>query len=142
MIEVLIFLAWTFMLYATHRLAHVIPGVKKIHANHHVQVHSHSVGWSWKNLFLFVDTVESTLDQWITEVIPTLIFCWLTGSWWIAIFYYVWAAFIQEAIEHNESFDIYPFLTSGRWHLVHHSQPRKNFGVFTSMWDIILGTAR
>lgn len=136
------FLFWTLLLYLTHRLIHVIPYLRTIHADHHVQVHFEQVGWNWKNLFLFVDTVKSTADQWITEVVPTLIFCWLTGAWWIAIFYYVWAAFVQEIIEHNKNFNLYPFLTSGKWHLVHHSHPKNNYGVFIPVWDIFLGTFR
>lgn len=128
------------MLYVTHRSAHALPVIRRIHADHHVHVHQDKVGWSWKNLILYVDSPKSTADQWITEVIPTLMFCALTGAWWIGAFYYVWAAFIQEAIEHNQSFNWYPYLTSGKWHLIHHSHPTKNYGVFTPLWDKLFGT--
>ena len=140
MIYILVFIAWTLMLYVNHRLAHMLPYVRTIHADHHKQVIQDSVGWNWKTLFLYVDTVKSTADQWITEVIPTLLFCWLTGHWWIAVFYYVWAALIQEAVEHNKHFNIYPWLTSGKWHLLHHSDSRVNYGVFTPAWDMLFKT--
>jgi sterol desaturase/sphingolipid hydroxylase (fatty acid hydroxylase superfamily) len=80
------------------------------------------------------------MDLWITEVVPTLIFSWITGHWWLSVFYYVWAAFIQEVIEHNPNFNIYPLLTSGQWHLVHHKQSDKNFGLFVPIWDIVFRT--
>lgn len=141
MIEyLLVFVAWTFLLYLTHRIAHVLPYVKDIHADHHRQVAQESTGWKWPALLLYIDTNKSTLDQWLTEVIPTLVFAWATGHWWIAIFYYVWAAAVQEIVEHNPRFSIYPWLTSGRWHLLHHRNPRVNYGVFVPVWDLLFGT--
>lgn len=91
-------------------------------------------------MFLFNDTWMSTLDLWITEVIPTLIFSLVTGYWWISVFYYLWAAFVQEIIEHNPKFDVFPLLTSGRWHLIHHHNTSVNYGLFTPVWDIAFGT--
>lgn len=96
--------------------------------------------WNWKNLFLFIDDWEQTIDQWLTEVIPTIIFCMITGEWWLFIFYWVWSALIQEAIEHNEKISLYPFLTSGKWHLMHHKNDNCNFGLFFPIWDILFKT--
>ena len=140
MIDMALFILWTFLIYWIHRVLHHIPILKNIHADHHIQVHKKYQRWHWSNLFLYIDTPKSTLDQWITEIIPTLIFSWITGTWWLSVFYYLWAAIIQEAIEHNDRFDIYPFLTSGKWHLVHHSHPTKNFGLFFGVWDKMFGT--
>jgi hypothetical protein len=135
-----IFFLWTFIIYWTHRLSHILPYFKKIHSDHHRQISQNTFqGLSWKNLFLYFDSFESTLDQWYTEVIPTIILSLLFG-WWLFIFYYIWAAFIQESIEHNSSFSLYPFLTSGRWHLVHHTNKNYNFGVFIPIWDILFNT--
>lgn len=64
----------------------------------------------------------------------------LIFGWWLFIVYYIWAAFIQEAIEHNPEFNIYPWITSGKWHLQHHTDHSKNYGVFTPIWDKIFGT--
>lgn len=128
------FLLWTFMLYWIHRLAHVIPFLKKYHFDHHKVVNLNEVKWSWNNFLLYNDTSKSTIDLWLTEVIPTLLFSMLTGQWWVIIFYYLWAALIQERIEHDSSIDL-PVLTSGKWHLVHHQCGRYNFGLFTSIWD-------
>lgn len=134
------FVLWTLLLYVMHRVGHVIPWLKNIHHDHHIQVHRQVIGWSWKNLLLYVDSWRSTADQWLIEVIPTLIFAFLTGQWWIWWFYYVWAAFVQEAIEHNDKVNLYPFLSSGKWHLIHHKHPKSNYGVFTPLWDKLFGT--
>lgn len=136
-----VFLGWTLMLYWVHRLAHQIPFIGRIHATHHRFIKLNPAPrWHWSNLFLFNDDWNSTLDLWVSEVVPTLLFCSVTGQWWLAVFYYGWAAVIQESIEHNPSFCGYPFLTSGRWHLIHHSKARYNFGVFTPLWDTLFGT--
>jgi sterol desaturase/sphingolipid hydroxylase (fatty acid hydroxylase superfamily) len=63
----------------------------------------------------------------------------LTGQYWIVVFYYVWAAFIQETIEHNKNIDI-PYFTSGRWHLIHHTQSNKNYGLFFPIWDLLFNS--
>jgi sterol desaturase/sphingolipid hydroxylase (fatty acid hydroxylase superfamily) len=80
------------------------------------------------------------VDLWFTEVIPTVIFVLVTGSWWVLIFYYLWAAFIQESIEHRAQVNLTPVLTSGQWHLVHHMHVTSNYGVFLPLWDWLFGT--
>lgn len=135
------FLFWTFTLYWIHRIAHNIKAFEKYHYDHHYYISNKgSNGWHWNNLFLFNDTWKSTIDLWITEVIPTLVFSFFTNQWWIFIFYYFWAALVQEIIEHNQKFNLYPFLTSGKWHLIHHQDSNKNFGLFFPIWDILFNT--
>lgn len=147
MIEIILhFLSWTFLLYWIHRLGHHTPIVQTFHKDHHgfistiIKGNTEPNDWHWSNLFLFNDNWNSTVDLWLTEVIPTLLYSWITGVWWISIFYYVWAAFIQERIEHNPNVDIYPWLTSGQWHLMHHKNPDKNYGLFFPIWDILFNT--
>ena len=144
MIEIFYFLLWTLVLYAIHRLIHIAPILNKIHLDHHVYISkklnkNESMSWHWSNLFLFNDTWLSTFDLWITEVIPTLVFSFITGQWWIFIFYYCWAAMIQESIEHNPKINLYP-LTSGTWHLKHHQNCKKNYGLFHPLWDKLFKT--
>jgi len=126
------------MLYWIHRIGHYLPLIKSIHMHHHLYILQHTTTWQWPNLFLFNDDWPSTLDLWITEVIPTLLFSLITGEWWISVFYYIWAAFVQESIEHNSTFNL-PILTSGKWHLMHH-RGEINYGLFTPLWDLIFGT--
>lgn len=132
------FFSWTLLLYWIHRFAHAIPVLREIHLDHHRFILNNDTRWHWSNLFLFNDTWKSTLDLWLSEVIPTLLFSLVTGQWWISIFYYVWAAFIQETIEHNKNFNI-PILTSGKWHMIHH-RSEKNYGLFTALWDKVFRT--
>lgn len=142
MINVMLtFLSWTFLLYWIHRIIHRIPMVNKFHQDHHIYINRHGgTRWHWNNIFLYNDTWKSTADLWISEVIPTLVFSYVTGCWWLSIFYYLWAALLQEMLEHNPNFDMYPFITSGRWHLVHHKKQRKNFGLFIPLWDKLFKT--
>jgi sterol desaturase/sphingolipid hydroxylase (fatty acid hydroxylase superfamily) len=137
------FLAWTFYLYWIHRVCHKVPFVKTAHQDHHKFINLHGkTSWHWNNLLLFNDTWTSTIDLWITEVMPTLLFSYITGHWWLSVFYYLWAALIQEVVEHNPKFNLYPVLTSGKWHLVHHRDSTKNFGLFIPVWDILFGTMK
>lgn len=133
------FICWTFLLYWIHRLVHIVPIIKNFHRIHHVYVHQHQTGWHWNNLFLFNDNWSSTIDLWITEVAPTFIFSLITGQWWILMFYYFWAAFLQEELEHRKNLNLF-VLTCGEWHLKHHRSPNKNFGLFFPIWDIVFGT--
>jgi lathosterol oxidase len=141
MIEIALFFLWTLMLYGTHRLAHIVPGIKEIHWDHHKHVTMGEIkGWHWSNFFLWNDSWLSTVDLWILEVIPTLIFCYVFNCWWLFVLYWLWGALIQEAIEHNPKVNLYPWCSSGQWHLHHHHHPNKNFGVFTPLWDKLFGT--
>jgi len=148
MYYIFVFISWTLYLYLIHRVIHSIglrlfPVAFNAHADHHRYINTNKqTTWHWNNLFLFNDTWTSTLDLWITEVIPTLIFSLITGAWWISVFYYFWAALVQEVIEHNPKFDLYPFLTSGKWHLVHHHNTSVNYGLFFPVWDILFGTSK
>jgi sterol desaturase/sphingolipid hydroxylase (fatty acid hydroxylase superfamily) len=136
---IFIFILWTLVLYLIHRLVHITPVLKELHWDHHKYVNLNDTGWRWNNLFLFNDTWKSTIDLWITEVIPSLIFSIVTGHYWVIVFYYIWAAFLQEELEHNKKINLYP-ITTGRWHLVHHRTPNKNFGLFLPFWDKIFRT--
>lgn len=134
------FLSWTLILYWIHRVVHKIQFLNKYHQDHHLYIDKNGgTCWRWNNIFLYNDTRKSTVDLWITEVIPTLIFSSITGFWWISVVYYLWAALLQEILEHNSNFDKYPF-TSGKWHLLHHKKQRKNFGLFTPIWDKLFKT--
>lgn len=138
MIEIIVvFLCWTLMLYLIHRLVH-IPYLYGLHKHHHEFISKNGTSWQWSNLFLFTDDMKSTLDMWVMEIIPTILFCIVFGNWWLLGFYYVWAAFLQDTIEHS-NLNWYP-LTSGAWHLKHHENPKMNFGMFHPLWDKVFKT--
>lgn len=133
------FLSWTLMLYWIHRLAHKSKWLMKFHSDHHAHVNKHGTSWHWNNLLLFNDTWKSTIDLWLTEVIPTLVFCGIFSCWWIFVFYWAWAALIQETVEHNPNINI-PMWSSGAWHLSHHKNSSKNFGLYFTIWDKLFRT--
>jgi sterol desaturase/sphingolipid hydroxylase (fatty acid hydroxylase superfamily) len=138
------FLAWTLLIYWMHRLAHQyqIPLLSRFHREHHKFVANNKITWKFNNIFLFNDNWSSTVDFWLTEVIPTAIFVLITEQYWLGIIFYFYAAFIQEWVEHNENFSGYPLYTSGKWHLLHHTKYPCNFGILTPLWDFVFGTAR
>lgn len=136
------FLSWTLLIYTLHRLVHQIPALSYFHREHHRFVRENEITWHWSNIFLWNDNFKSTIDYWTTEVLPTLIFSVLTEQYWIMIFFYIYAAFIQERLEHNNNFNLYPFYTSGKWHVLHHTRYPCNFGIITPLWDWIFKTCK
>jgi sterol desaturase/sphingolipid hydroxylase (fatty acid hydroxylase superfamily) len=98
------------------------------------------MNWHWNNILLINDNIKSTIDFWITEVIPTLLFAYLSQQWWIFLLWYFYCAFIQEKIEHNKNYNKYPFHCAGLWHLIHHRSGKCNFSIFVPFWDIVFKT--
>jgi len=136
---IVMFLAWTLILYYVHRISHIVPFLKKIHLHHHNVVNSGQPHWEWQNIFLWSTDFGETKDLWVTEGIPTLIFCIVTGHWWIFIWWWIWTGLIAERIDHNPNFNV-PFLVAGRFHLHHHKNYKVNYSHFFSLWDWVLGT--
>jgi sterol desaturase/sphingolipid hydroxylase (fatty acid hydroxylase superfamily) len=144
MLYIIQFFGWTLFLYCLHRIAHTryVPVLRSAHLAHHSQIRvKGTTHWHWTNLLLFTDTWAVTKDMWVTEIIPTILFCIVFDCYWILGFYYVWAAFLQEPLEHNPKLAIPPF-TAGRWHLRHHSNVYCNYGLFLPIWDILFRTQR
>jgi len=140
MIEfVILFFLWTLLIYCNHRLAHILP-FYRLHDEHHKLVSENAEpGPNWKNYFLYLDNWKVTTDTWLIEVIPTLIFSYVTGYWIFSLLHYIWTAFLQERLEHNINLDLYPF-TSGKWHMNHHTIYNCNYGLFIPIWDRLFGT--
>jgi sterol desaturase/sphingolipid hydroxylase (fatty acid hydroxylase superfamily) len=136
------FLAWTFVIYWIHRIGHMFPKLMPTHRSHHKFVANNEITWNWNNVFLFNDNWASTFDFWLTEVIPTIIFVLITEQWWLGIGFYIYAAFIQEWLEHNKNFNGYPFYTSGKWHMLHHTHYPCNYGIGTPFWDWVFRTQK
>ncbi len=136
-----VFSLWTFVVYVMHRLAHSFSFLHYFHKDHHEQVTSQKIkGLHWTNCFLFFDNWKSTIDQWITEIIPAIIISYIFDQYILFFAYYIWAAFVQEFVEHNSKINFFPWLTSGKWHLIHHEYETKNFGVITWVWDRLFKT--
>ena len=134
------FLTWTLLLYIVHRVVHIVPCLQKNHYHHHAFIlRNGNSNFHWSNLFLFNDDWSSTVDLWITEVIPTLLFCWLIDDYSLFLFYWLWASLFQETLEHKHDLNVYP-LTMGQWHMNHHHNPKCNYGLFIPLWDKLFRT--
>lgn len=134
-----VFLLWTLSEYTMHVMVHRVPWLAQVHSHHHKFIAMNNTTWEWRNIFLWTDSWMCTLDLWIQEVIPTLIIVTLTGHWWLFGCFYIWTAFIQENVEHNPKIHV-PWLSSGRWHLQHHINPKSNFGTIATFWDKLFRT--
>lgn len=134
------FLLWTLLLYWMHRAVHVLPYLKDIHKEHHrYVVRSKEYGIALKHLLLIHKSKDYTIDLWITEVIPTIVFSLLTGQIWILVVYYIWAALLQTTVKYDTNFDVFP-ITWGNWTLLHYRYNTKNFGSVFSLWDRLFKT--
>ena len=134
------FLLWTLVLYWVHRAVHKLPYLKDIHKEHHrYVVRSKESGIALRHLLLVHKSKDYTIDLWITEVIPTIVFSLLTGQIWILIVYYVWAALFQTSTKYDSNFDVFP-ITWGSWTLLHYRHNSNNFGSVFSLWDRLFKT--
>jgi sterol desaturase/sphingolipid hydroxylase (fatty acid hydroxylase superfamily) len=147
LVNIVYFASWTLCLYWLHRLLHthgavLCPTLYAAHCQHHAHINTSRSAprWHWLNMLLYNDSWICTVDLWCTEVIPTVLFAWVTDSWWILAFYYAWAAVIQESVEHNAHVNLMPLFTSGQWHLVHHAHADHNYSLFFPLWDWLHGT--
>ena len=139
--QLFFFFLWTLLMYGMHRVMHSSKLLGYFHIQHHKVINNKETKWHWNNVLLYNDDMKSTIDLWITDVAPTLIFCYFTGQWWIFFVYYFYAAFFQENIEHSFNVNI-PLISSGRWHLTHHKDSRYNYGFVFTFWDKLFKTEK
>ena len=128
------------MLYWIHRLVHRLEFLSRFHRAHHRYISRSTSKWTYRNLVLYTDDKESTIDMWLGEVIPTILFCIVFDALWLWLFYYIWAALLQDTLEHS-NLNWYP-LTMGKWHMMHHKDARRNFGLLLPIWDKIFKTEK
>lgn len=134
------FLGWTFIAYWTHRAAHAFDFLWKFHREHHVVVYEGKFEFSWWNLVGWVNDWKSTLDDWLTEIIPLGLYIWIfPAAWPVVIYYYIDSSLSEGILDHNPRIDV-PGLAMGRYHLAHHDDMRVNFDNYTRLWDWVFGT--
>ena len=136
------FLIWTLVIYWTHKAAHSFEWLWQFHQAHHEVEYNGELEFSWWNLVGWFNDWRSTLDQWITEVIPTGVFILIfPDAWPIAIFYYIDGFVLAEGLtDHNPRIDV-PGLSMGRYHLLHHKNPNVNYDLYFRIWDRLFGTS-
>ncbi len=135
------FLLWSLIIYWTHRSAHMIPFLWQFHHAHHQVAYNGELEFSWWNVIGWFNDWPSTLDQWITEIIPMIVFVLVfPDAWPIAVLYYIDGFILAEGLtDHNPRLEI-PGLSMGRYHLKHHANPNVNFDLYFHFWDQLFGT--
>lgn len=131
------------MLGMTHRAFHTVPFLWYLHKSHHDEVNAdYGNRPQWTAILLWTDSWKTTIDLWLIEYIPTAFYCWIFGCWWIAVMYYFWVAFVQDFIDHNPRFNLYPLLSSGKYHMQHHKNYKINYATMFPWSDWIMGTCK
>lgn len=149
------FLLWTLASYALHRLAHVKSPYNplfKIHLAHHKAEYgkekNYDFKWpGWRSFVLWFGDLQSTLDVWITLIIPAIVVSILFTQthFTVLIGVYLYEVFLSEHnLDHNPEITgpITRVLAIGQYHLTHHHYPKYNYGLYLTLWDIVFITTR
>ncbi|KEF40614.1 MAG: hypothetical protein ER33_16080 [Cyanobium sp. CACIAM 14] len=142
----LLILAWTGMAYGIHRLAHHSGRwnlLNRLHrAHHHPDYLNHQRSFRWHHFLLCFGSLEETLDVWITLTLPALLLSCLVPSHAPLMlgFHYLYEIFLSDdRLDHNPSLrgGVTRWFAWGQYHLEHHRQPTKHFGLILTFWDVI-----
>jgi sterol desaturase/sphingolipid hydroxylase (fatty acid hydroxylase superfamily) len=131
------FVLWTLLEYALHRIAlHRMPYFSPMHGEHHAAPLAFIATPSWisvavlSGVFLF--------PIWFFfgfNVADGLTVGVMLGYWWYGVVHH-----IIHHHAHKPSSAYFNHLRA--WHMRHHYSPKQgNFGVTTSIWDHVFGTA-
>jgi len=129
-------LLWTVMEYLIHRLfLHAIGPFVSVHHQHHAAPREY-IGTPWW-ISVAVFSAGIGLPAWLAggpTVAGGLTAGVMLGYWWYGIVHHV--------IHHRTQTPIPGHFHARRLHHLrhHHGPARGNFGVTTSLWDIVLGT--
>ncbi len=142
-------LAWTALGYGIHRLAHHGAGwnpLARLHCAHHAPRYlSEPRPLRWHHLLFWFDTREETLDVWFTLTLPALLIAALLPAQGPALLglHYLYEVLLSDGrFDHNPAITgpITRVLACGTYHLEHHRDPRRHFGLIVTLWDHIFGT--
>jgi sterol desaturase/sphingolipid hydroxylase (fatty acid hydroxylase superfamily) len=142
--------AWLGMAYGIHRLAHWPSPwnhLHRWHRAHHAPAYLDEVRrFRWHHALLCFSSVPETLDVWFTLTLPVLLVALLLPQQGavLLLFHYVYEIlFSDQRLDHNPR--IHGPLTRafawGQYHLHHHADPRRNFGLILTVWDHVFATA-
>jgi lathosterol oxidase len=127
-----LFVAMDFLMYASHRIAHVPPIFLLVHGIHHRYVNP-------RPLDLFALSPIEVLGfggLWLFVM-------WIYPATWAAVLIYLALNLIFGTLGH---LGVEPFPRMTRWlgsstfHAGHHANREVNFGFYTSVWDRLFGT--
>lgn len=142
-------LAWTGISYAIHRLAHVAGVWNQLHrihrAHHHPNYLKRDLKFRWYNLLFCFETIPETLDVWITLTLPAFALSAMDPEHGIILlcFHYIYEILLSDnRFDHNPAIggQIIRWLACGQYHLEHHRDPSRNFGLLITFWDFVFRT--
>jgi sterol desaturase/sphingolipid hydroxylase (fatty acid hydroxylase superfamily) len=128
---------WTLLEYALHRIAlHRMPVFSPMHSLHHGAPLDLIGTPSWISVTVWVSVILLPL-WWLTSfnVANGLTVGVMIGYWWYG--------YVHHVIHHHTRKRTSAYFSELRaWHMRHHHSPKRgNFGVTTSLWDHVFGTA-
>jgi len=127
---------WTLLEYGLHRVAlHRMRLFSPLHARHHCAPLDYIGTPTWLSISVWLGAV--LLPMWVLAgfaVASGLTVGIMLGYWWYGI--------VHHMIHHRAKSSLSYFAVRRAWHMQHHYSPRRgNFGVTTTMWDHVFGTA-
>jgi sterol desaturase/sphingolipid hydroxylase (fatty acid hydroxylase superfamily) len=142
-------LAWTAIAYGIHRLAHLGGRWNLLHTLHRAH---HAPGYllrprplRWHHLLFWFDTTAETLDVWFTLTLPALLIAALFPAQGPALLslHYLYEILLSDGrLDHNPAIKgpITRVLACGTYHLQHHSNPNRHYGLILTLWDHVFGS--
>ncbi len=147
----LCFLLWTFCSYWIHRCAHIHSHKNPlwlVHVAHHripyfkVQpVRKPALG----QYFFWLGDLLTSLDVIMALTLPIVVitFIWPEYGIPLLIFHYFYEVYLSEGVlDHNGRLtgNITRYFAWGSYHLYHHADLNKNYGLMITLWDKVFGT--
>jgi hypothetical protein len=146
----MVFMVWLGMAYGIHRLAHWSVPWNLLHRLHSVH---HQPGYlrrarrlRWQHFLLCFGSVSETLDIWFTLTLPLLVISLVlpVQGALLLVFHYLYEIFCSDSqLDHNPSLSgpLTRVFAWGDYHLRHHSNPSRNFGLILTFWDRLFASA-
>jgi sterol desaturase/sphingolipid hydroxylase (fatty acid hydroxylase superfamily) len=131
------FVTWTLMEYILHRsVLHKRTYFAPMHGQHHAAPLAHIGTPAWVSVSVLSACFLLPAWRWLGfDVANGLTVGVMVGYWWYGIVHHV--------VHHHANTPAPSYFNELRaWHMRHHYSPRSgNFGVTTSIWDRVFGTA-
>lgn len=143
--------AWLGLAYGIHRLAHWSRPWNRLHlwhrAHHAPSYLEEPRRFRWHHALLCFGSVPETLDIWVTLTLPLLLVALLLPQQGalLLLFHYVYEIlFSDQRLDHNPRIrgPLTRVFAWGQYHLHHHADPRRNFGLILTVWDHVFATDR
>jgi sterol desaturase/sphingolipid hydroxylase (fatty acid hydroxylase superfamily) len=132
---------WTLLEYGLHRVAlHFMAYFSPMHALHHANPLGLIGTPSWISVSVWLGVILLPLSFWLGfNVADGTTVGIMLGYWWYGIVHH----FIHHHAHRSSQDRRHSYFDELRaWHMRHHHSPKHgNFGVTTSIWDRVFGTA-